>query len=404
MKRKLKEYWKKRNDYKVFGDYMSIFSDYVRAAATKKNLLPEEWLADVAKKADRCTFVTHVGKFSNPYVKTLWQAEINSNPDDAYVSTASAECSTDISVSTGAFLPTAGLLALELEDGRTFYEHLLADDEDIRKDVLSWDAGMDYDALRDEFLSAKTFERPRATDRRLYQVYFPVGDDDYHLLTVLPPSSLMLEVKRRIVGRNHESYEVWKNTGKASKTRRFHITQTAFGGSHPSNISYGNNKATGRLFMLQSMPPVLKKPDVFYPRRDFFRELYLGEFRRLFFKLHGRYKDGRHNNDVRQSVRDVEAMIMEKIMIKVHALRQGPEGWSSNRNISSAQAAWLDDLYADKRRDSKLMQEIADDFACWMIDSYHQIVKEKSVELGDGELKALSNEFIDFLKNEMKVR
>ncbi len=383
---------------------MSIFSDYVISAATKKQKLPEEWLADMAHKADKCTFATHVGKFSNPYVKTLWQAEINNRPEEHYVSTASAECSTDISVSTGAYLPTASLLALELEDGRTFYEHLLADDVEIKKEILSWDKDIDYYALRDEFLSVKTFEIPDATDGRLYQVYFPVGDNDYHLLTVLPPSSLMLEVKRRVVGRNNEAYEVWKNTGATNRTRRFHITQTSFGGSHPSNISYGNNKAAGKLYMLQSLPPVIQKTNIYYPRLDFFKELYLREFRGLFFKLHGRYKDGRHNKEIRQSVRDIEAMIMEKVMLKVHGLRQGPEGWSDNRNISYAQAVWLDEQYADKRRDKKIMREVADDFACWMIDSYHQTLKEKSVDLGDGELKALSYEFMDFINDEMKVQ
>ena len=75
---------------------MSIFGEYVRAAADKKNLLPDEWLRNAASKAECCNFSTHVGRYSHPDVKTTWQAERNCCPDEPYVSTASADCALDV--------------------------------------------------------------------------------------------------------------------------------------------------------------------------------------------------------------------------------------------------------------------------------------------------------------------
>ena len=90
---------------------MSIFNEYVRAAAEKKKLLPGEWLSNAAGKAESCNFVTHVGRYNNPDVKTTWQAERNCSPNEPYVSTASADCALDVAVSA-AYLPTINLLYL----------------------------------------------------------------------------------------------------------------------------------------------------------------------------------------------------------------------------------------------------------------------------------------------------
>ena len=379
---------------------MSIFGEYVRAAAEKKNLLPDEWLRNAASKAECCNFSTHVGRYSHPDVKTTWQAERNCCPDEPYVSTASADCALDVAVSA-AYLPTINLLYLQLEDGRTFYEHLAEDDEVLRRDIEAFD--VDYHALRDDFLSIGSYEIPKATDHRLYQVFFPVGNDDYHLLTVMPPSSVMQELKRRIVARNNQAYEDWKNGKESAYHRRLHIVQTKFGGTKVQNISFVNNSMGGRLYMLESLPPILKKRDVVYPRNDFFMDvLRLREFRGLFYRLHGRYKDGRHNKEIRQSVRDVEAQIMERVLLHVYDLRQGPDGWSDCRHISTAQAIWLDDKHADLRQKMSWRQEIADSFAAWFMNSYRLVMKQKAVELGDGEFKALSAEVKEFIADDIR--
>ena len=382
---------------------MGVFVDHVKKAAEKKNLSPEEWLMEIAKKAEKCCFATHVGRFTNPDVKIIYNAEnVNSKRDSPYVTTSSSNALLDAVASSASFLPALGLLFLKLEDGKTVYEHLISDEEDLQKDIQDFE--VDYYDFKDAIFSIGACRTPRATDEKLCQVYFPAGvGEGYHLLSVLPPSSVMLELKERILARNKEDAEKRKNEIQIDRSRWMKLVQTKFGGTKPQNVSYRNAATGGRLFMIQSMPPTIEKKSIFYPRKDFFSEnLWLKEFTRLFYRLHGRYKDTRHNAEIRQSVRDVEAQIMEKVLVKVYKLRQGPEGWSDSRSLSTAQAIWLDEKYAFLRWERRWRQEIADSFAAWMFSSYQKVMKEKSVELGNGEFQALSEEFRKFLEDEMK--
>lgn len=377
---------------------MGIFVDYVKKAAEKKNLSPNEWLMNIAKGAEKCCFATHVGRFTNPDVKTIYQVETNSKRDSPYVTTSSSDAPLDAVSSSAIFIPTLKLLFLKLEDGRTVREHLMDAEPGLQKDIQNLD--VDYCDFKDAMFSIGSNPVLKETDGKLCQVYFPVGES-YHLLSVLPPASVMLELRRRILARNNEDAEKKK---AGIQTRRWlKLVQTKFGGSMPQNVSYGNNVAGGHLLMIQSLPPTIEKKSIFYPKKDFFSEnLWLKEFTKLFYRLHGRYKDNRHNADIRQSVRDVEAQIMEKILIKVCKLRQGPEGWSDLRSLSNAQAVWLDEKYAFLRQEREWRQEIADSFAAWMISSYKKVMKEKSVELGNGEFQALSEEFKKFIEDEMR--
>lgn len=383
---------------------MSILGDYVQAESDKKGSPPGQWLADIAKNAGKCLFATHIGRFANPDVTVNWQAKIKEKPDEPYVSTASAKCQTDIFVAAN-YLATASLLQLQLEDGRTFYEHLQADDDTLRQEFSQWQ--LDYEQVREEFLAIKSYEVPTATDKWLKQVYFPIGDDDYHLLTVLPPSSLMQEVRMRIRKMETDAREACdKKSAKYGSTHRriYNLTQTKFGGTKPQNISFGNNRQGGRSYMLSAMSPQLSKREVILPKRDFFQEsLRLRNFANLFRQLHGRYADKRNNMDIRQAARSIERQIMEFTLQQVYALRQQEKGWSDGRKLSKAQAIWLDDKYADMRlEEAEWQKELADRFARWIMDAYLFILKKDGVGLGDEELAALKKETQEFIKEDLR--
>ena len=383
---------------------MSILSDYVQAEAEKKGSPPGEWLTDIAKNAGKCQFATHIGRFVNPDVTVNWQAKIKEKPDELYVSTASAKCQTDIFVAAN-YLATASLLQLQLEDGRTFYEHLQVDDSQLRQEFSQWQ--LNYEQVREDLLAIKSYEVPTATDTRLKQVYFPIGDDDYHLLTVLPPSSLMQEVRMRIRRMETDAREACdKKSAKYGSTHRriYNLTQTKFGGTKPQNISFGNNRQGGRSYMLSAMPPQLSKRDVILPKQDFFKEsLRLRNFANLLRQLHGRYADKRNNMDIRQAARSIERQIMEVTLQQVYVLRQQEKGWSDGRRLNRAQAIWLDDKYADIRlEETDWQKELADRFARWIIDTYLFVLKKDGVELGDGELAALKKETQEFIKEDLR--
>lgn len=383
---------------------MSILSDYVQAEAEKKGSPPGEWLKDIAKNAGKCQFATHIGRFANPDVTVNWQAKIQEKPDEPYVSTASAKCRTDIFVAAN-YLATASLLQLQLEDGRTFYEHLQDDESQLRQEFNHWQ--LDYEQVREDLLAIKSYEVPTATDTRLKQVYFPVGDDDYHLLTVLPPSSLMQEVRTRIRRMETDARKACdKKSAKYGSTHRriYNLTQTKFGGTNPRNISFANMHNGGRSYMLPAIPPQITKRDVLLPKRDFFKEsLRLRNFANLLRQLHGRYADKRNNMDIRQAARSIERQIMEVTLQQVYVLRQQAKGWSDGHKLNRAQAIWLDDKYAEIRLEETAWQkELADRFARWIIDTYLFVLKKDGVELGDGELAALKKETQEFIKEDLR--
>ena len=382
---------------------MGVLSDYVQVEAEKKGVSPGQWLMDMAKNASKCQFATHIGRFINPDVTVNWQAKVKDKPDELYVSTASVKCSPDIFVAAN-YLATASLLELRLEDGKTFYEHLQSADDSLQEYFQSLQ--VDYEKVREDLLAIKSDVVPESTDKRLRQVYFPVGDNDYHLLTVLPPASLMQEVRSRIRSMEEEARLACskKSESYGSDHRRiYNLVQIKFGGTKPQNISYRNNRQGGRGYMLPSLPPVLEKRTIIYPRKDFFKEtLRLRDFVGPFQRLHKRYADRRNNQEIRQVVRGLEWQIMEMVLQRVYVLRE-THGWTENRNLSKAQLIWLDDKYIDARcNDEEWQKQLAIEFADWMMAAYEKIIRRGKIELGDGELTALRKEVVDFIRNDLQ--
>ena len=382
---------------------VSIFSDYVQYEADKKNKSKKEWLLDIAKNADKCLFATHIGRFTNPEVTVNWQANINDRPAEGYVSTASVSCSTDVFVAAN-YMATAGLLQQKLEDGKSVYEHLLLDDDYLAQDIT--DMGADYVVVRSAMLRIRSHEKPATTDTRLKQVYFPVGDG-YHLLTVLPPSSLIQEVRLRIQTMEDDARQACdKKSEKYGDVheRIYNLTQMKFGGAKPQNVSFNNNRSRGRSYMLPSLPPKVREQTISYPRNDFFRDtLRLRDFRYLFLQLHGCYTDNRNNLAVRQKIRGVEQKIMDRAMQSVYTLRQKERGWSDSRSLSKAQRIWLDEKYKVERYEEDSWQhDIVKDFSAWLMLTYEWILKRDKILLGDGELKVLSKEIFVLIGDDLQ--
>ena len=383
---------------------MSIFSEYVEAEAEKKQVSMAAWLMDVAKNASKCQFATHIGRYSNPDVTVNWQAPINNKPQEAYVSTASAFCSTDVFVAAN-YLATASLLQLKLEDGDTVYDHFKAGDELLKQDVQAMH--IDYEKLRETILAVRSYEVADSSDERLKQVYFPVGGEDYHLLTVLPPSSIMQEVRWRIRAMEEDARQAHDKKSEKYGSRHmriYNLVSQKFGGTKPQNISFGNNRQGGRSYMLPSLPPTVEKREIIYPRKNFFREtLRIRDFVGLFHQLHARYMDRRNNQEIRLSVRKVERQIMDLVLQRVYTLRNLERGWSDKQELSREQAIWLDDKYEDVRCDETEWQEkLADDFTGWLMNAYRRILGKEKLTLGTGEYDALNDEIREYICKDLQ--
>lgn len=385
---------------------MDILLNYIMEQADKKNKTPEAWLADVAKNAAKCTLATHVGRFTNPDVKVIWQVEPDASSTEGYVTTANVHCPTDIATSAN-YLATAKLLSLTLEDGKTVYEKLLADKESLRQELAP--LAIDYDQVAQDLLKVKTFPQPEATDERLRQVYFPIGKEQYHLLTVLSPSSLMLELSRRI-----RQMETKRKTARDSKNpfygetyyQLYGLTAIAFGGTKPQNISCLNNEMGGRTYLLASVPPQIQKRELVRPKSDFFTILRMRNFYSLFQHMHKMFLDERNNQYIRKQTRNAADMIIDRVMFYAFALRELEKGWTDTEDnyLPKAQKIWLDDQYLSERlTDDEWQNEIADTFTRWIMQTYERIMRREKVMLGEGEFTALKGRVQQAVKRTVSI-
>ena len=384
---------------------MSIMTDYVKEEAGKKKKSAASWLEDTLKNADKCVWCTHVGKFVHPSAENIAVLVPRSlESQDGTVCTANTLCESDVAVSAN-YLATAKLLSLELEDGRSVLTHFKDDSEQLQREISS--LGVDYEKARAEALKAKEGSVPADTDDRIRQVYFPLDDGGYHLLSVLPSSSLMMAVRTRVQAMEQHARESRdeKSGNFGQKHQRLpNTTCIGIGGTKPQNISYLNNKYGGKTYMFLSAPPQIEKREITRPRKDFFKEtLRRWQFRELFQTLHDRYARMQNNLETRQNTRAAEEHIIDKVLGCAERLRALPEGWTEGKNVvlPKAQKLWLDERYAAQRdADPDWKQEIADSMANWIFNSYEKFmknIKANEIVLGDAEFSFLREEILQAL-------
>lgn len=312
------------------------------------------------------------------------------------------------------------LAVLELEDGKSVYEHLLADDDFIKEDVEK--LGADYDVFRESLLKMGVSPKIQASSKNLKQVFFPIEDGEYHLLTVLPPSCVMQTVHEKVKERRNAFFEQMKERKKAE-----HDTDAAnedkdtkedvglfingviirYGSSKPVNIaSINNNRMSGYSTMLLAKPPSVGKHKVRHPKNSFFKECLRvkKDFSYLFKTLHKLYSTQYNNKEIRDTLRDVEANIIERVLMRVYPLREESVGWSEETNLSLVEKIWLDDKYKELREGKEWQHDIAERFASWMIDTYFYLHKESSVSLEEGEFNALRKEIEEFVHKDFEMQ
>ncbi|BEU88451.1 hypothetical protein TAMA11512_19150 [Selenomonas sp. TAMA-11512] len=381
---------------------MGIFVEHVKVQAKGESSVT--WLEKVLKNTSKCTLATHVGKFTHPSVDVSWYDACKGEcaQPDGYVATNQVEVPLDIS-SGAQYLPTTKLLLLELEDGRTVYQHAENGTELLKEEVET--LGLSYDDVIERLLSVRRRDCTQDSDERLRQVYFPIGrDGEYHLLTILPPSGIAMSLVKHIQAMKEEKRE-------AEKERRpyqqiYGIVSISFGGTKYRNISTRNNENRGSAYLLPALPPVLEERAIRRPKRDFFCEtLRQGDFYSDFRALHRIYKLDRNNVEIRIKREEIEDHIIDQVLANVYALRGVEAGWSDNTSLPSAQKIWLDGRYQEERYGSDEWQrEIAKSFARWMITSYEAQLEDKKVLLGSAAFFNLADRILQAMHLDGEVQ
>lgn len=369
-----------------------------------------KWIPNAAKRAKQLSLATHVCKFSHPDAKTMPIISRQSYQNDGYLHSGNVEwMSSEHGIDAFGNATAMGVfkfLFLKMKDGRTILEHLEQDSEDIREELSFFKE--QYPELRQAFLEIKKCNEEPASDERVKQVYFPLGDGQYHLLSLLTPSLIVRELKLRIIKMDRRRIAAKdKNNEEYSQdwSELYNLTEIGFGGNKPLNVSALNLSNGGKAYLLSSSPPSLVNREVIRPRKDFFANtLRRNSFKQDFQYLHTLLICDRNNLAMRDKIKRTIQSIVDQAMASSYQLRGLENGWSQkagHEQLPMVQKIWLDNLYAVVRQeDDEWLEEISRSFARWIMHTYEKILKDGSVTLGDGELLFLQKQVAEALREE----
>lgn len=397
---------------------MGSIAAYITNKAVKKGQTPAEWLQSNLRNLERCRAVSHVGRYTHPDVDiSLYD---DSQPaGKAYLTTADTDTEADLIVKGGAaYIAIASFLVgtfskketaeEQKEDltAKTAWQYFREDDPFIRREIES--LGIVYEPLRQKILQIHVQALPDVTDTRLKQVYFPVGDENYHLLTILPPVSLMFAMTERI----EKAVRVQRKCRdeKSESYRKPHavfsdITRVCFGGSRPQNVSCRNSSLG--VDVLPSLPPRLHDRKMRPPHEDFFFDsLYWRHFRVKLLALDALFHDPHHDLERREKREELVLDIVTMVLCKANCLRALPSGWSKDTDLGEEQAIWLDDIYLTQRlEDSEWVWPVCMAFARWLIDAHEKCCcaeKLPVISLDDAEAISFAVTMEEILKQEVR--
>jgi CRISPR-associated protein Csy1 len=355
------------------------------------------WLPDAAKRAGQLSLVSHPGKFSHPDAKISAIIADAKKDNDGFLRTGNQFSDLDV-LGNAAAMDVYKFLCLKMSDDKTILEHLEDKSSVIKKHLTV--STVPFIEIEKGLLAIKQKESKSAyTSGKVKQVYFPVEETEYHLLSIITPSSIMYKLKERI-NEIHFSDE----TKKAREARKsikhnesgfseiFGLSVIGYGGTKPQNISVLNSQNGGKSYLLSSMPPELTKRKIQPPRTNFFSDsLWVKGFVDEFKELHVKLIAEANNIHIRKQRDWIIRSIFYQVAEKLWMIRYLDSGWSDSdnyQNLPHNQKIWLDQKYKDSREeDLKWFESIRKGLARWFGNTYQKLLGENALALGDDHLK-----------------
>lgn len=356
------------------------------------------WLDDAAKRAKQISLATHALKFTHGDAKGSSVLSLEYIPDADYLVTASLSNLDVDAVGNAAASDVAKLLQLEFEGrslAQTFTDgdfYALSVFSENQMQLTEWVEGFKL-ALKDKSLSSHTLAK---------QLYFPVGDSEYHILSPVFASSLAHQLNGKIstlrYGDEAKGIREARKSGKYHDKPDIRFLNTAiqsFGGSKPRNISQLNSQRGGRINLLNCAPPswksMLKPPihekSIFFGH-EFNRRVWpdLQELQHYLLSVKGcdstleiRRNIAAYINDLIDGLLNYAAEVQR---LSEHA------GWSlQNCELKMAEQLWLDvwceDLpFQQKRANNNWQQDICLAFAGWLNSKLNKALKNDGLVFG----------------------
>ncbi len=346
------------------------------------------WIADAARRVRQIQQVTHALKFTHPDAKgSSLSTHGNPHVDEVLVGSHSLVGSLppDV-VGNAAALDVYKFLRLSV-NGQSLLDRAIAQDPALAT-ALSDDLG-----LATEWMAAfATLPDPSgdpATHKLAKQVYWPLGDEHYHLLAPLFPTSLAHGIWGRI---RHDRFSDEAKEARAARREKRnhsegyreypHLAIQNFGGTKPQNISQLNSERRGENWLLPSLPPRWKSDLVhppFFVESVFTRRFgnrqavkQLAQVLRDFLKG---VATANSNIRIRNKRAELVGYILDELLQFAAELHELDAGWSLDEKcrLNMAEQCWLDpkrasldEVFSEQRRRGEWPDEIGLRFGNWL--------------------------------------
>lgn len=368
------------------------------------------WFNEVFSKS-KPNVTTHPAKFTNPKIGgTSALLFYGSSNKDGYVKTGNVNLAVKVDVSGNAATNTLifelyNFLDCKTKDGEKLINLFEEDNDELVEFIDS--LGINYPLMKQKCLEVfYGNDSKQSTHEIVRQVYFPIDrKSEYHLLSVFTASMLMFEVKNRIEaldrwveGRHVRNYKKNNQYDELGFDEIYNLTEIGF--SHKEftkmgNVSYLNVRNKGTAYLLPCVPPDLHERRVRLPSRNFFKSSLLARhFEESFKALDRLMRSGVNNIHIREGIRNTLKYLIDAVLRQAFAIRAAGPGWSQAehyQDLPLAQRIWLDDAYLQQREQSDAwLDEVAGDFARWIVRTYEYLCKDSRTKLGDNELHELA--------------
>ncbi|MTD27337.1 type I-F CRISPR-associated protein Csy1 [Erwinia sorbitola] len=366
-----------------------------------------EWLTNAASRARQISLVTHTLKFTHSDARGSSIFSAPSAPQETMcLSSATLNNRALDAVGNAAALDVAKLLQTEVEG-----DSLIASLH--RGDVSALEPFTNDRQLLDSWVNSfkqVLIDREPASHKLAKQLYFPIGESQYHLLSPLFSSSLYHALHQRITAARFS--EEAKAARSAMRAGRWHSDPVIFypatavigvGGTKPQNISYLNSVHGGKVWLLScaspswksiSTPP-LRHKTIFNFNIEFARQArpVIARLKRFLYSV----KSLENTAEIRQQRLVFTDEIIDILFNYVLGIQNQTENrcWSTQENcqLKRAQQLWLDPYrsltdkdFRFEREGGDWKKEVARDFGHWMISQ----IQDEHLRLGAVERREFS--------------
>ena len=344
------------------------------------------WLSKRAEKANGVSLATHVIKLTHSGISgASCFYDKGTVQNNAYLTTAHIQRPViDGAYNNAADAPIATLLQLKNEDGSLADQILAGNYSGLAPFANNNNARLEHWVAGFK----QALDNPTKSSHLLAkQVYFPVADNEYHLLSNVTSSSLCHELFVRFQKYRSDEEKVIRDrryNGKyspklfVSYPNKAVIKVTA---RQHQNVSMLNGKRAGRLTMLSCQPPIWKsnlkppanKRSLFYGEINYRSFESVRQLQRLLLAVKTK-KLSANNPKIHARLSALVEEIVDILFYYVASIQNlvNQAGWSENaKKLKSSHQLWLDPFrdeeeFQQQRKSIDWQSDICRDFSLWL--------------------------------------